>query len=169
MFVRRNQIESKPQPVVKCAKGSGEVIPATTVYKPLLLSYLIGLQFIYSGITLIYLFIFLVGFHVHEILDLRGRLLGAWSQCSDTIFYKLSVTSMWTSWAFFQIQAYSDYTLVQNPLTGSTGSADYVQVTYWTHVEAGPDHRPCFLFLPKTVAAAPKFQVQTTLFNGIWL
>lgn len=61
MSVRGNQIESKPQSVVKCAKGSGEVIPATTVYKPLLLSYLIGLQFIYSGITLIYLFIYFFG------------------------------------------------------------------------------------------------------------
>lgn len=48
-------------------KEKGEVIPATTDKKPLLLSFLIGLQFVYSWNSPF----ILSGFHVHETLDLR--------------------------------------------------------------------------------------------------
>lgn len=143
MLARGNQIQSKPQSVVRCARGNGELIPATTVYKPLLLSCFIGLQFIYSWITLFFVFCFflLVGFHVHEILDFRVET--ARSRKSVLRFYILQAVSFVSIFFFFfRIQAHSDYTLVQNPLAGSTGSANYVQVTY---CQAGPDHLPFFL------------------------
>lgn len=168
MFVRGNQIESKPQSVLKCAKGSGEVIPATTVYKPLLLSYLIGLQFIYSGITLIYLFFWLV------FMYMRFKTSGA--DCSE---HEVSAPILYFTNCQSQVCGLHElfFRFKQTLITHlyKTHSLAVLEVRIMSRLHTGHTLKPdqmiflFFFFLPKTVAAAPKFQVQTSLFNGIWL
>lgn len=164
MLARGNQIQSKPPSVVRCARGNGELIPATTVYKPLLLSCFIGLQFIYSWITLFFVFCFflLVGFHVHEILDFRVET--ARSRKSVLRFYILQTVSF-VSIFFFPDSS----TLWLHTCTKPT------RWQYWkcelcpgyilsSRTKSSSFHSPL-----KQWQQHQSFKYKRTLFSGIWL
>lgn len=160
MLARGNQIQSKPQSVVRCARGNGELIPATTVYKPLLLSCFIGLQFIYSWITLFFVFCFflLVGFHVHEILDFRVET--ARSRKSVLRFDILQTVSFVSIFFFFGFK----HTLITHLYKTHSLAVLEVRIMSRLHT-VKPDQIIFLSFSPKTVAAAPEFQVQTNTFQ----
>lgn len=161
MLARGNQIQSKPQSVVRCARGNGELIPATTVYKPLLLSCFIRLQFIYSWITLFFCFLFFfVGWFS---CTWDSRLQGG--DCSEQevsapILYFTNCQFCEHFFFFFGFK----HTLITHLYKTHSLAVLEVRIMSRLHT-VKPDQIIFLSFSPKTVAAAPEFQVQTNTFQ----